>query len=79
EKIKTSAVVLKSKMVDLMAAKLTKRLESKQEKFGKARNELNDAVQKLDNVVAMTNDKKEITNAVDGVHYKYQELEKLFD
>lgn len=79
EKVKTSASVLKDKMTDLMNAKLTKRLESKQEKFDKARNELNDAVQKLNNVVAMTGDKKEITNAVDGVHYKYQELEKMFD
>lgn len=79
EKIKTSAETLKNKMVDLMAAKLTKRLESRQEKFDQARKELNDAVQKLNDVVAKTGDKKEITNAVDGVHYKYQELEKLFD
>jgi hypothetical protein len=79
EKIKISAAALKNKMVDVMAAKLTKRLESKQEKFNQARNELNEAVQKLNNIVAKTGDKKEITNAVDGVHSKYGQLEKLFD
>ncbi|MCX6169800.1 MAG: hypothetical protein NTX65_10695 [Ignavibacteriales bacterium] len=79
EKIKTSAATLKNKMVDVMAAKLTKRLEPKQEKFDKARNELNDAVLKLNEIVAKSNDKKEITNAVDGMHSKYEELEKVFD
>jgi hypothetical protein len=79
EKIKSSVAVLKSRMVDLMAAKLTKRLESRQEKFDLARKELNEAVQKLNDLVAKSTDKKEITKAVDGMHSKYGELEKVFD
>lgn len=79
EKIKASAVVLKTKMDEMMNAKLTKRLEPRQEKFDLARKGLMDAVVKLNEVVANSKDKKVITDAVDGMHTKYGELEKVFD
>ncbi len=79
EKIKTSAEVLKTKMEAMMSAKLTKRLEPRQEKFDLARKGLMDAVVKLNEVVEVSKDKKAITDAVDGMHSKYAELEKVFD
>lgn len=79
EKIKTSAEVLKTKMEAMMSAKLTKRLEPRQEKFDLARKGLLDAVVKLNEVVEVSKDKKAITDAVDGMHSKYAELEKVFD
>lgn len=79
EKIKSSAVALKSKIDELMVAKLTKRVEKKKEKFEQARKELYDSVVRLNEVVANSKDKKVITDAVDGMHSKYVELEKIFD
>lgn len=79
EKIKSSAVVLKAKMDEMMNAKLSKRLEPRQEKFDAARKGLMESVVKLNEVVANSKDKKVITDAVDGMHTKYSELEKVFD
>jgi len=79
EKIKSSAVVLKSKMDAMMSAKLSKRLEPRQEKFDAARKGLMEAVVNLNEVVAKSTDKKVITDAVDGMHTKYADLEKVFD
>lgn len=79
EKIKTSAAILKTKMDEMMNAKLTKRVEQRKEKFEQARKELFDSVVNLNDVVAKNTDKKAITDAVDGMHSKYAELEKVFD
>ncbi len=79
EKIKSSAAVLKTKMDEMMNAKLTKRVEQRKDKFEHARKELMDAVVKLNEVVANNSDKKVITDAVEGMHTKYAELEKVFD
>lgn len=79
EKIKTSAAELKTKMDAMMSAKLSKRLEPRQEKFDAARKGLMEAVVNLNEVVAKSRDKKAITDAVDGMHTKYAELEKVFD
>ncbi len=79
EKIKSSAAVLKAKMDAMMSAKLSKRLEPRQEKFDAARKGLMEAVVNLNEVVAKSTDKKTITDAVDGMHTKYADLEKVFD
>lgn len=77
-KIKESAAGIKEKMTDVMKAQLSKRLESRTEKFNSARTDLGKAVDELNNVVAKGN-KDAIVKAVDKVHNKYQELEKVFD
>jgi len=79
EKIKASAVVLKTKMDEMMNAKLTKRVEQRKEKFDNARKELFESVVKLNEVVAASKDNKEISAAVDLMHNRYMELEKVFD
>ncbi len=78
-KIKATAEVMKTKMTDLMNAKLTKRLEPRQAKFDAARNELQGAVLKLNEIAAKSRDKKEITDAVDNLHSKYSDLEAVFN
>ncbi|MDH7606079.1 MAG: hypothetical protein QHH13_14360 [Melioribacter sp.] len=78
-KIKKSAEILKTKMNELMNAKLPVRLENKKEEFNKCKNELNNAVNKLNSSVKKGNVKKDIINAVEEVHSKYQNLEKIFD
>lgn len=77
-KIKESATELKVKMADVMKAQLSKRLEARTEKFNSARNELDKAVNELNDIAAKGN-KDAIVKAVDKVHNKYQELEKVFD
>lgn len=79
EKLKSSAAVLKTKMVDLMNAKLSTKMQPRQEKFDLARTNLNIAVLKLNEIIANGDNKDEITKAVDGMHSKYEELEKVFD
>jgi hypothetical protein len=79
EKIKASAAILKTRVDAMMSAKLSKRLEPRQEKFDAARNNLKTAVDKLDEIVAKSTDKKEITDAIDAMHSRYGELEKVFD
>ncbi|MEW6507791.1 MAG: hypothetical protein AB1432_08615 [Bacteroidota bacterium] len=78
EKIKESAAEMKNKMTDVMKAQLSKRLESRIEKFNSARSELDKAVNELNESIE-TNNKDQIIKAVDKVHDKYQELEKVFD
>jgi len=58
---------------------LPSRLKSKEESFNKIRIDLTAAVDKLNQVVKAGNNKKAVDQAVDGVHAKYQELEKIFD
>ncbi len=78
-KVQKSAIVLKAKMEDLMKAELSKRMNAKKDAFDKCRTELNTAVDKLNEVMVKGNDKNAINAAVDAVHSKYQELEKVFD
>jgi len=79
DKIKKSAEILKTKMNELMNAKLPVRLENKKKEFNKYKIELNNAVKKLNSLVKKGNVKKDIINAVEEVHSKYQNLEKIFD
>ncbi|MEJ5352019.1 MAG: hypothetical protein WHS65_10540 [Melioribacteraceae bacterium] len=79
DKIKKSVEILKTKMKDLMKAKLPARLENKKEEFNKYRDELNKSIKKLYTVVKKGNVKKNIIDAVEEVHTKYQNLEKIFD
>jgi len=79
DKIKKSAEILKTKMNELMNAKLSVRLENKKEEFNKCKIELNNTVKKLNSLVKKGNVKKDIINAVEEVHSKYQNLEKIFD
>ena len=78
-KVQKSAVVLKEKMKDLMKAQLSERMNAKKDSFEKCKAELNIAVDKLNEIVAKGDDKNAINAAVDAVHSKYQELEKVFD
>lgn len=78
-KIKESAIMLKAKAEDLMKSQLPKKLEAKSETFAKVRAELLSAVEKLNMVVSAGNNKAEIEKAVEGVHSRYSELEKVFD
>jgi hypothetical protein len=79
DKIKQAASDMKEKMVDVMKAQLSKRLESRTEKFNSARNELDNAVNAFNDIVAKGDNKEAVIAAVDKVHNKYQELEKVFD
>lgn len=78
-KIKETASELESKLANLNNAKLSKRLQPKQEKFDFAKMELEIAVKKLNELLATDGNKKSIDTGVDLVHSKYQELEKVFD
>ncbi|MEW5844108.1 MAG: hypothetical protein AB1775_12680 [Bacteroidota bacterium] len=79
EKTKEAAAKLKVRAEAIDKAKLPERLKSKEESFNKIRIDLTAAVDKLNQVVKAGNNKKAVDQAVDGVHAKYQELEKIFD
>lgn len=79
EKTKDAAVKLKAHAEAIEKTKLPERLKLKEKSFDKVRIELTAAVDKLNKVVEAGNDKKAVDKAVDGVHSKYQELEKIFD
>ncbi|MCL4549680.1 MAG: hypothetical protein M1495_14040 [Bacteroidetes bacterium] len=79
EKTKEAAAKLKVRVEAIDKAKLPERLKSQEESFNKIRTDLTAAVDKLNQVVKAGNNKKAIDQAVDGVHAKYQELEKIFD
>lgn len=79
EKIKESAAQLKTKVDELNKAEVPARLKAKEEKFAKMKKDLTITVEKFNEVVKAGNNKKDIDKAVDGVHSKYQELEKIFD
>ena len=78
-KVQKSAVVLKAKMKDLMKAQLSERMNAKKDSFEKCKTELNTAVDNLNVVMVKGDDKNAINVAVDAVHFRYQELEKVFD
>ncbi len=78
EAVTQSVRTLDDKMVPLSAAKLPERLAAKEETFLAARGALSAAV---DEAVAALGkkDEKEIRAAVELLHTRYQELEKVFD
>ncbi len=78
EKIKSSALEMKTKMEALNNAQLSQKQKPKEEKFNSARKELNEAVIALNEIIS-SNDKEKITAAVDKVHTKYGELERVFE
>ena len=79
EKIKEASAKLKIRMEAINKTKLPERLKSKEEKFNKTKADLSAAVDKLNKVVIAGDNKKTVDQAVDGVHNRYQELEKIFD
>ncbi|MEW6196705.1 MAG: hypothetical protein AB1521_16280 [Bacteroidota bacterium] len=78
EKIKSSAVEMKLKMEELNKAQLSQKQKPKEEKFNSARKELDDAVLAL-NEISDNDGKEKVTAAVNKVHTKYEELEKVFE
>lgn len=79
DKIKEAAAQLKEKMGPLMIAKISEKRKAKEPAFNSARNELSTTVDKLVEVVNAGKNKDAIDKAVDGLHNKYMELEKVFD
>lgn len=79
EKLKRAITMLRARNESVFVSKLPVRLKSRQEAFDKAKIELDVAVQDLFQLTLDANDKEKITKAVDVVHSKYQELEKVFD
>jgi hypothetical protein len=73
-----SVKVLEEKMVPLSAAALPERLKSKQETFVAARGALSAAVASAVTAVE-GKDEKAIRAAVEALHARYQDLEKVFD
>lgn len=79
EKIKRAVTMLRARNESVFVSKLPERLKAKQEAFDKAKIELDSAVQDLFGTVINSDDKRNITKALEVVHTKYQELEKIFD
>lgn len=78
-KIKEAAVSLADKMEMLNKAPLTARLKAREEQFNKARAELGVSVENLNNEIKGGKGKDAVNKAVDALHTKYMELEKVFD
>ncbi len=79
EKIKTSAKEMISKMEKLNNVQLPAKIKQRQDNFDKAKLELEIAVKKLNDVLEQGEDRKTIESAVNLVHSKYEELEKVFN
>lgn len=79
EKIKASSKEMVVKMDELNKAQLPVRLKQNQQKFDKARLELEMAVKKLNDVIVMGDNKNSVENAVDKLHAKYEDLENVFN
>lgn len=79
EKLKRAVTMLRARNESVFVSKLPEKLKAKQEAFNKAKVELDNAVQDLFGIVLSVDDKEKITKAVEVVHSKYQELEKVFD
>lgn len=77
--VKNSVAKLKEKCEKIMEAKLSERLKSKEEVFNNARSGLEKAVKELFSVSQQGDNQKNIVKALDAVHSRYQELEKVFD
>ncbi len=79
EKIKKSITMLRARNESVFVSKIPERLKARQEEFTKAKIELDQTVQELFELVLIVDDKAKITKAVDAVHSKYQQLEKVFE
>lgn len=79
DKIKALLESLNTKAEALTKVKLSKKLESKQENFLKAAEDLKLSVSELAKAINNKSDKKTIDKAVDKMHSKYEQLEKIFD
>ena len=79
EKILHSAKVLETKMIELKKAQLPEKLSSKKSEFEKAVVALDLSVKELNETVSKGNDRIIINKAVNIVHSKYQDLEKIFN
>ncbi|MFA7227858.1 MAG: hypothetical protein WC061_02390 [Melioribacteraceae bacterium] len=77
--IKESAASLSEKMQLLNKASLPAKLKAKEEQFGKIRAELGASVENLNNEIKAGKGKDDLNKAVDALHAKYQDLEKVFD
>ena len=78
EAVTASVRTLSEKMVPLAAAALPERLKAKEEAFLAARGALSAAVDEAAATLGRK-DEKEIRAAVELLHTRYQELEKVFD
>lgn len=79
DKIKQSAVLLKSRMSELSKATLSKRLVNKQKEFELMRQKLADSVEQLNHFLEEQAGEQEIKKAIDEVHINYQNLQAVFD
>jgi len=80
EQIKTSAAVLKEKMVALNKAVLPARLKAKQDEFQAAREKLSTLVDELHEILQNpANDQGKTNAAIYAVHGAYEALQRLFD
>ena len=79
DKIKEATAQLKTRSLDITKAQLSAKQKTKEEQFNKLSAELVSAVNNLDAVVSAGNDKENIRKAVETMHSKYEELEKVFD
>lgn len=78
DKIKEVGEELKLKSEAMLNAKLSKRLEVKTEAYQEAVKNLIESVYKLNDVLK-TDDSKAIDDAVESMHAKYVNVEKIFD
>ncbi len=79
EKIKISAAQLKIKMNELNKARLSKRLESREDEFNKAHKALAKSVDALNVTIGKENDMAKVSKAIEALHSEYQKLESVFD
>lgn len=78
DKIKDIGEELKLKSEAMLNAKLSKRLEPKTEAYQEAVKNLLESIDKLNDVLK-TEDSKAIDDAVESMHTKYVNVEKIFD
>lgn len=78
DKIKEVSAELKTRADSIMNSRISKRIEPKKEDFYNAAKELINACQALIEKCE-SNDPKAIKNAVEFMHTKYQNVEKIFD
>ncbi|RPI07124.1 MAG: hypothetical protein EHM64_00425 [Ignavibacteriae bacterium] len=78
EKIRSSVIGLREKMDLLNQAQLSKRQESKSAAFTAARSNLDTALRELE-AAAHAGERKAITDKINSLHTKYQEIEEVFN
>jgi hypothetical protein len=79
EKIKESTAQMLAKVDELNKAKFPERLKPREENFNKAKLELAAAVKKLNDIVVSGSNEEDVKAAINSVHSKYEELEKVFN